>query len=57
MACSILNLIKTLQTKDQDREVEFIIIDADGMIVAMDLEGDAYDMAELLKMFPQGGPK
>ena len=46
----IENLIEILKTKDQKKEVEFIIADKKGMMVAMDVTTKSKEMVKLLKM-------
>lgn len=51
MARKIKDLVKVLQQKDQNAEVEFVIVQIDGIMVCMDLEAKNKSVSELLKMF------
>lgn len=44
-------LIALLKTKPQIEDVEFIIVTKAGRIVAMDIEANAHDIAQLLRAF------
>ena len=54
MAIKVKELIKNLKKKDQDAEVEFVVIKTNGDLVAMDIETSAHNMATLLSMFKTG---
>lgn len=47
----IRDLIKLLQTKDPSLEVEFLIVEKDASIVAMELTSDVCDQEKLLRAF------
>jgi hypothetical protein len=47
----IKDLVKNLQTKDQDAEVEFIVCKKTGELVCAQIESQAADLAKLLKVF------
>lgn len=53
-------LIKRLE-KDKadyhDRDVEFVICTKEGQIITMELEGQAVNLAKLLKHFGTGSPR
>jgi hypothetical protein len=51
MSITIKNLVKKLQSKNQDNEVEFIVVTTDGNLVCMDVDSNAHDMTTLLSMF------
>lgn len=51
MAIKIEELVKKLQDKDQNAEVEFIVVKTDGDMVCMDVEKSARSMVKLLKLF------
>jgi hypothetical protein len=51
MAIKTKDLVKKLQEKDQDAEVEFIVVKTDGEMVCMDVEAKAKSMVDLLKLF------
>jgi hypothetical protein len=51
MATKVKDLIKKLQEKEQDDEVEYVIASTKGEMVCIDIETQAYDLARLLKMF------
>lgn len=51
MAIKVKDLIKKLEEKEQDKEVEFVVVGTDRMIVCMDIKSSAHSMAELLSMF------
>ncbi len=52
MSRKIKDLVKSLKTKNQDEEVECIVVTKSGGIVCMDIECSSKDMIDLLKMFP-----
>ena len=54
MAIKIKELIKILKKKDQNAEVEFVVVTTDGKLVCMDINAAAKDMSDLLKMFGSG---
>ena len=54
MAIKVKELIKKLKDKDQDAEVEFIVVKTNGDMVAMEVETSAHNMATLLSMFKSG---
>lgn len=47
----VKDLVKALQGKDQEKEVEFIVCGTDSEIIAMKIERKASDIAKLLKLF------
>ena len=51
MAIKIKQLIKNLEKKDQDKDVEFIVVTTNGEMVCMDVEAKAKSMVDLLKLF------
>lgn len=51
MSLKVKDLIKKLQEKDQDTEVEFAVVTTNGDLVCMDIETTAKSMADLLKLF------
>lgn len=52
MAQTIENLLDTLQTKDKNAEVEFVIVQTDGKLIAADLTSDrARKLVRFLEMF------
>ena len=51
MAIRIKDLVKKLNEKDQNKEVEFIVVGTDGNMVCMDVETSASNMVKLLKLF------
>jgi hypothetical protein len=48
----IKHLIKLLETKDGDEDVEYIVVARDGRIVTMFIEGKAVDIINALRLFP-----
>lgn len=52
----IKDVVKALKTKDQNRDVEFIVVAKDdGDLIAMYATSDkAHEMAELLSLFGKG---
>ena len=54
MAIKIKQLIKKLEEKDQDTEVEFIVVSTAGMMVCMDIETQAPNTLKILKLFKSG---
>jgi len=54
MAIKVKELIKKLKEKDQDAEVEFVVVKTNGDMVVMDVETSAHNMATLLSMFSTG---
>ncbi len=57
MAIKIKDLIKKLREKDQNKEVEFIVVDTDGFAVCIDVEMKAsHSMEELLSIFGNKEP-
>lgn len=53
MAIKIKELIKKLGEKDQNAEVEFVVVKTNGNMVCMDIKSNAHDMTKLLNMFSQ----
>ena len=53
----IKELIKILQTKDQDKEVECAIIGTDNSVQVLMLENSAENMSKILKLFPKKDSK
>lgn len=51
MSIKIKELIKKLKEKDQNAEVEFVVVKTTGALVVMDLETSANNIAQLLEMF------
>lgn len=51
MAIKIKQLIKNLQKKDQEAEVEFVVVKTNGNLICMDIKSNAKDMQKMLKMF------
>lgn len=51
MAIKVKDLVKILKGKDQNADVEFVVVKTDGTMVCMDLKGQTRAMASLLKMF------
>ena len=51
MAIPVSKLIEKLKEKDQNAEVEFVVVETNGNLVCMDLANNTKDMAKLLKMF------
>jgi len=51
MAITVKDLVEKLKEKDQDKEVEFVVVGTDGMMVCMDVKSSAKSMVDLLKMF------
>jgi NMD protein affecting ribosome stability and mRNA decay len=51
MAIKVKKLIKKLKEKDQDAEVEFIIVKTNGIMICMDVNSSAKNMVDLLKLF------
>jgi hypothetical protein len=47
----IRNLIKLLQTKDPSLNVEFLVVEKDTSIVAMELTSDVCDHEKLMRAF------
>lgn len=47
----IRNLIKLLQAKDPSMDVEFLVIEKDTSIVAMELTSDTCNQEKLLRAF------
>lgn len=47
----IKDLVKILQKKEQDAEVEFIVLKTNGNIVCMDVEAKSTDLIKMLKSF------
>lgn len=54
MSVRIKDLIKLLREKDQNKEVEFVVVSTEGHLVCMDIEANADDLARLLKAFNKG---
>ena len=54
MAIKVKDLIKALEEKEQDAEVEFVVVKTNGDLVVMDIETRAHNMATLLSMFSSG---
>ena len=50
-AVKIKELIKRLEKKNQELEVEFIIVDTDDYMVCAEIEDKAKSMVKILKMF------
>ena len=50
-AITIKELIERLKTKDQEKEVEFIVVDTDSWMVCAEIETKATNMLKILKMF------
>jgi len=57
MAIKIKDLVKKLEQKDQDDEVEFIVVTTKGMMVCMDIKTQAPNTLNLLKLFNSGEPE
>jgi hypothetical protein len=51
MSIKVKELIKKLETKDQDADVEFIVVDSNGNLVCVDVENEATNITKLLKLF------
>ena len=51
MSSKIKQLIKLLETKDIEADVEFVVVETTGNLVCMDIETNAHQMAELLSIF------
>ena len=49
-----VEFIVVLQEKDQDAEVEFIVVTTDGVMVCMDIKTQAPNSLKLLKLFNSG---
>ncbi len=47
----VRNLIKLLQTKDHSLDVEFLVVEKDTSVVAMELTSDTCDQEKLLRAF------
>lgn len=47
----IKDLIKNLETKDQEAEVEFIVCKVTGELVCVKIESKAADIAKMLNLF------
>jgi len=48
------DVIKRLQEKDQNLDVDYLVVTKEGAIVSMQMEMNAHSTAELLKLFPSG---
>jgi hypothetical protein len=48
----IKDLINVLETKNQNDDVEYIVVKPDGAIVAMFIERKAVDIINALRLFP-----
>lgn len=48
---TVAELIEVLKTKEQTTQVEYIIVQTDGLLVAAKIEEKAKDLTKLLKMF------
>lgn len=51
MAIKIKELIKKLQEKEQDAEVEFVVVKTNNELICMDIKTKAHNLTQLLKMF------
>ena len=51
MAVKVKDLAKILEKKDQNAEVEFIVVTTGGEMVCMDVQAKATDMVKVLKLF------
>jgi hypothetical protein len=56
MSVKIKDLVRILQTKPQNDEIEFVVVRTDGMLVTMDLESSANDMSKILRLFTPKKP-
>jgi len=56
MSIKIKDLIKKLEEKDLEAEVEFVVVETTGNMVCMDIKSNAHDMAELLSLFAPSEP-
>ena len=48
---TVAELVEALKTKEQDAEIEFVIVQTDGLVVAVNIKEKAKDITKLLKMF------
>lgn len=48
----IRQLVAILKKKDQEKEVEFIVVGTDDALITMLVSGKAADMVKMLKHFP-----
>lgn len=51
MSTSIKYLIEILKTKDPKAEVEFIVVETNDNMIAMDVKAKSRSMVRLLKLF------
>lgn len=47
----VAELVEALKTKDQNDEVEFVIIRNDGLVMAVSIKEKAKELIKLLKIF------
>jgi len=50
-------LVKLLQSKNQNEEVEFVVVSKEGAIVCMKMENQAQKLVKVLQLFPSGEKK
>jgi hypothetical protein len=51
------DVVEILSKKDQNLEVNYIVVETDGAIVAMQLDGDHFDVKKVCKSFIPVKPK
>ena len=58
MSVKIKDLVKLLQTKDQNKPVEFLVVgEDDGQVVCMRVDGNVNDVAKAISLFGTKGRK
>ena len=53
MAIKVKELVKKLKEKDQNAEVEFVVVNINGEMVCMDIASSAHNITKLLQLFTQ----
>lgn len=51
MSTRMKDLVKTLQTKNQEAEVEFVVVYVDGELICVDITEQAGAFMKVLKLF------
>lgn len=51
MSIRVKDLLKILKEKDQDADVEFMVVKTNGELVCMDISTSAKSMVDLLELF------
>ena len=52
MGTKIKDLIEILQQQDQEKEVEYVVCESDGLIIALRVEKQAKAIKRMIDIFP-----